>query len=71
MLGIMKRLAQFASRIFALLLAAQSMARADGLAVCPPEHYKVSARPAGLGGEWQSLFRRETVCKTFDQLHKT
>ncbi len=67
----MKRLVQFASRIFALLLAAQSMARADGLAARPPEHYNVSVRSAGAGGEWQSAFRRVTICKTFYQQHRT
>jgi hypothetical protein len=67
----MKRLIQFASRIFALLLAAQSMTRADGLAACPVEHYKVSVRPAGTGGEWQSAFLRETFCKILYQQHKT
>jgi hypothetical protein len=56
----------------ALLLALQFTAcAADGLVVYPPvpglaasEHYQVRVRPAREGGEWQSAFAWETVCKT-------
>ena len=51
-----------------------SASHADGLVVYPPvpglaasEHYKVRVRPAGDGGEWQSAFAWETVCKTIEK----
>ena len=61
--------------LIALLLAGQSMARADDeLVVYPPvpgmagsEHYTVRVRSAGDGSEWQSAFAWETVCKTIDK----
>ena len=70
----MNRLVQLTSRIFALLLASQSVAHADGLVVYPPvpglaasEHYKVRVRPAGDGGEWHSVFAWETSCKAIEK----
>jgi hypothetical protein len=47
---------------------------ADELVVYPPvpglatsEHYTVRVRSASAGGEWQSAFAWETVCKTTDK----
>ena len=58
--------------LIALLLASQSVACvADELVVYPPvpglaasAHYKVRVRSASDGGEWQSAFAWEAVCKT-------
>ena len=59
----------------ALILASLFVARAaDELVVYPPvpglaasEHYQVRVRAAGDGGEWQSAFAWETICKTVEK----
>ena len=61
--------------LVALLLASLSRTHAaDELVVYPPvpglaasEHYQVRVRSAGDGGQWQSAFAWETVCKTVDK----
>lgn len=59
------------THLFALLVAFLSVARADEVLVYPPVpglgpsvHYTVRVRP--VGGEWQSAFAWETMCKTIE-----
>jgi len=60
--------------IVTLLMPCSGAVAADALIVPPPvpglaasKHYTVRVRSAGDGGEWQSAFAWETVCKTIDK----